>query len=73
MVEIEIVYPQMTFEKKFLTVSKEEWEQIRDMTDRRKAEFITENLSDEEANWAGSEESLESAIEVGYAWVKERK
>lgn len=70
MKKVKITFPQITFGEKIIELSDEAHEKIVHQSgDEEKAEFIIENLNQDELDWMGNTKDLESAIDVGYCGV----
>ncbi|TDB64387.1 hypothetical protein [Arundinibacter roseus] len=67
---IELCYPQISFGIKALEVTEEKWEEIQNMTEAKKAEYINENLNESEQDWSFGVRNIRDALNAEYAWIK---
>lgn len=66
---IKIQFPQIVTETKEIEVSEIDYENIESMSIEEKAQFIWDNISEQEQQWTEGKKWIENAIECGYSGV----
>lgn len=77
MKKVKIKFPQVYWEEKELTIRDEDFDRVmdgEDCNDAGRGSFIWNNLTENEQDKVPyGEKGIISAVDVGYAWVKEVK
>ena len=66
---IKIVFPQIVFETKIISVSKEKYEDLM-LHHIDREDFLWDNLTENEQNWTNGKKWVESSMDAGYSGLR---
>ncbi len=67
--KVKISFPQIVIESKEVEVSEEKYEELVNEDLKKQADFVWQNMTEQEQDWSNGKKWIEDAMDVGYCKI----